>query len=74
MERFMATWLSAVAAIQAGMRAAPETNFWNLFRPFVNALRNAGVRHVTGDLIGDTTFFRSPPNGEGWTVNDLEHP
>jgi D-alanyl-D-alanine carboxypeptidase/D-alanyl-D-alanine-endopeptidase (penicillin-binding protein 4) len=48
------------------------TNFWNLFSPFVAALTNAGVRHVTGDLIGDTTFFRSSPAGSGWTVEDLE--
>ncbi len=48
------------------------TNFWNLFSPFVAALTNAGVRHVTGDLIGDATFFRSPPHGSGWTVGDLE--
>lgn len=48
------------------------TNFWNLFSPFIAALTNAGVRHVTGDLIGDTTFFHSPPNGSSWTVDDLE--
>jgi D-alanyl-D-alanine carboxypeptidase/D-alanyl-D-alanine-endopeptidase (penicillin-binding protein 4) len=48
------------------------TNFWDLFSPFVVALTNAGVRHVTGDLIGDNTFFHSPPNGASWTVDDLE--
>ena len=48
------------------------TNFWELFSPFVIALSNAGVRHVTGDLIGDATFFHSPPNGPGWDANDLE--
>ncbi len=48
------------------------TNFWNLFSPFVAALTNAGVRHITGDLIADATFFRSPPNGSGWTADDLE--
>src|ERR1039458_1781987 len=48
------------------------TNFWNIFSPFIAALTNAGVRHVTGDLIGDTTFFHSPPNGSGWTADDLE--
>ncbi len=48
------------------------TNFWNRFTPFVAALTHAGVRHVTGDLIGDTTFFHSPPQGSGWAVDDLE--
>ncbi len=49
------------------------TNFWNLFSPFVTELKKAGVRRVTGDLIGDTTFFRSPPTGGSWTVEDLEN-
>jgi serine-type D-Ala-D-Ala carboxypeptidase/endopeptidase (penicillin-binding protein 4) len=48
------------------------TNFWNIFSPFVAELKKSGVRHVTGDLIGDTTFFRSPPQGGSWAVEDLE--
>jgi D-alanyl-D-alanine carboxypeptidase/D-alanyl-D-alanine-endopeptidase (penicillin-binding protein 4) len=48
------------------------TNFADLFAPFVAELKKAGVRRVTGDLIGDTTFFHSTPNGSGWTVDDLE--
>jgi D-alanyl-D-alanine carboxypeptidase/D-alanyl-D-alanine-endopeptidase (penicillin-binding protein 4) len=48
------------------------TNFWDLFSPFVAAISNAGVRRVTGDLIGDATFLRSPPNGSGWAAGDLE--
>ncbi|MBW8863543.1 MAG: D-alanyl-D-alanine carboxypeptidase/D-alanyl-D-alanine-endopeptidase, partial [Verrucomicrobia bacterium] len=47
------------------------TNFWDVFTPFVAALTNAGVHHITGDLVGDTTFFRSPPSGGSWTVDDL---
>src|SRR5262249_6465372 len=41
-------------------------------KPDHAALTNAGVRRVTGDLIGDTTFFQSPPNGSGWAADDLE--
>jgi D-alanyl-D-alanine carboxypeptidase/D-alanyl-D-alanine-endopeptidase (penicillin-binding protein 4) len=48
------------------------TNFWNIFLPFVTALSNAGVRHVTGDLLGDATFFQSPRSGSGWDAEDLE--
>jgi D-alanyl-D-alanine carboxypeptidase/D-alanyl-D-alanine-endopeptidase (penicillin-binding protein 4) len=48
------------------------TNFWDLFAPFVAVLTNAGVRLVSGDLIGDATFFHSPPNGSSWAVEDLE--
>ncbi len=47
------------------------TNFWNLISPFVAEIKKAGVRRVTGDLIGDTTFFRTPPSGGSWTVEDL---
>jgi len=48
------------------------TNFWDLFTPLVAALTNAGVRQVTGDLVGDATFFRGPPSGSSWTVDDLD--
>ena len=48
------------------------TNFWDVFSPVVAAISNAGVRRVTGDLIGDATFLRSPPNGSGWAASDLE--
>ena len=47
------------------------TNFWDVFTPFIAALTKAGVHHVTGGLVGDTTFFHSPPNGGSWTVDDL---
>lgn len=49
------------------------TNFWDLFTPFVAALTNAGVHRITGDLVGDATFFHSPPSGSGWTADDLEN-
>ena len=48
------------------------TNFWDNFAPFVAAITNAGVRSVTGDLVADTTFFKGPPNGGSWCVEDLE--
>ena len=48
------------------------TNFCDNFPPFVAAITNAGVRRVTGDLVVDTTFFRGPPGGGGWCVEDLE--
>lgn len=40
--------------------------------PLVAALMNAGVKQVTGDLIGDESFFRGPPFGSGWTWDDLQ--
>jgi len=46
-------------------------DFWAIFEPFVAALQNAGVRRVTGGIVGDATFFRGPPSGAGWTADDL---
>jgi D-alanyl-D-alanine carboxypeptidase/D-alanyl-D-alanine-endopeptidase (penicillin-binding protein 4) len=49
-----------------------NTNFWEVFTPFVSVLTNAGVRRITGDLVADTTFFHGPPVGSSWSVEDLE--
>jgi D-alanyl-D-alanine carboxypeptidase/D-alanyl-D-alanine-endopeptidase (penicillin-binding protein 4) len=48
------------------------TNFWNIFEPFVEAITNAGIQRVDGDLIADATFFRGPPTGASWAIDDLE--
>jgi D-alanyl-D-alanine carboxypeptidase/D-alanyl-D-alanine-endopeptidase (penicillin-binding protein 4) len=53
-------------------KARPRrSDFWSAFEPFVTILKSAGVRHITGDVIADTTFFRSPPYGAGWVIEDL---
>ena len=43
------------------------------FAPLVAALTNAGVKRITGDLIGDESFFRGTPYGSGWDVDDLQY-
>lgn len=48
-----------------------EKDFWTAFDPFIAALKQAGVRRVTGDLVADATWLRGPPNGAGWTADDL---
>ena len=48
-----------------------KNDFWAAFTPVVDASAAAGVRHVTGDLVADATFFHSLPNGAGWTADDL---
>ena len=48
-----------------------KKTFWEIFEPFVAVLQSAGVKHVTGDVIADATFFRGPPDGSGWMVEDL---
>lgn len=45
--------------------------FAEIFTPFIAALEKAGVKHITGDLVADTTWFRGLPNGSGWTADDL---
>lgn len=51
-----------------GWKAA---NFWDNFAPFIAVLTNVDVRHVTGDLVVDDTFFKGPPTGGSWCVEDL---
>lgn len=48
-----------------------KQDFWTAFDPFVAALKQAGVKRVTGDLVADATWLRGPPNGAGWTADDL---
>lgn len=48
------------------------TNFWDIFEPFVAAVTNAGVRQITGGIVGDATFFRGRPTGSTWTIDDLQ--
>lgn len=41
--------------------------------PLVATLTNAGVKRITGDLVGDESFLRGPPYGSGWTWDDLQY-
>lgn len=45
--------------------------FGEIFAPFADALQKAGVKHITGDVVADATWFRGPPHGSGWTADDL---
>lgn len=40
-------------------------------RSWPRTLRQAGIRHVAGDVVGDDRFFEGPPWGRGWTWEDL---
>src|SRR5262249_9335432 len=48
-------------------------DIYSALEPLVTALTHAGVRHFTGDLVGDESFFRGPPYGSGWAWDDLEY-
>ena len=41
--------------------------------PMVDAIAKAGVKRITGALIGDDSFFRTPPYGNSWTTDDLQY-
>ncbi|MBI2511987.1 MAG: D-alanyl-D-alanine carboxypeptidase/D-alanyl-D-alanine-endopeptidase [Opitutae bacterium] len=45
--------------------------FPSVFAPFVEALRHAGVKRIRGDVVADGTWLRQPPDGAGWTVDDM---
>jgi D-alanyl-D-alanine carboxypeptidase/D-alanyl-D-alanine-endopeptidase (penicillin-binding protein 4) len=48
-------------------------DIYQALEPLVRALTNAGVKRITGDLVGDESFFHGPPFGSGWAWDDLEH-
>ncbi|MGI8966694.1 MAG: D-alanyl-D-alanine carboxypeptidase/D-alanyl-D-alanine endopeptidase, partial [Limisphaerales bacterium] len=38
-----------------------------------DAVVNAGVKNIEGDLVGDESFFRGTRFGVGWSVDDLQY-
>ena len=42
-----------------------------VFQQLIDQLEAAGVRTVTGDLVGDASFFTGPLRPEGWDPRDL---
>jgi len=41
-------------------------------QPLVAALAKAGVKRITGDIVGDDSYFKGPRLGSGWTWDDME--
>jgi D-alanyl-D-alanine carboxypeptidase/D-alanyl-D-alanine-endopeptidase (penicillin-binding protein 4) len=48
-------------------------DIYSALEPLAAALTNAGVKQITGDLIGDESYFRGPPYGSGWEWDDLQY-
>jgi serine-type D-Ala-D-Ala carboxypeptidase/endopeptidase (penicillin-binding protein 4) len=48
-------------------------DIFHALQPLVAALTNAGVRRISGDLVGDESFFHGPPYGSGWDWDDLNY-
>lgn len=41
-------------------------------RPLADMIAKTGVKRITGDLVGDESYFRGGPFGTGWEWNDLQ--
>lgn len=50
-----------------------QRDFWTIFEPFIAALRSAGVKRITGDLVADATWLHTPPAGASWTADDMDY-
>ena len=56
-----------------GFNARLHSNdIFQALEPLVAALTNAGVKRISGDLVGDESFFHGPPYGSGWDCDDLQ--
>ena len=56
-----------------GFNARLHSNdIFQALEPLVAVLTKAGVRRISGDLVGDESFFRGPPYGSGWDADDLQ--
>ncbi len=42
-------------------------------QPLVLALTNASVKRVSGDLVGDQSYFRGTEFGSGWAWDDMQY-
>jgi D-alanyl-D-alanine carboxypeptidase/D-alanyl-D-alanine-endopeptidase (penicillin-binding protein 4) len=42
-------------------------------QPLVAAVKNSGIKRISGDLVGDESYFRGSPYGSGWSWDDMEN-
>ncbi|MBN2012649.1 D-alanyl-D-alanine carboxypeptidase/D-alanyl-D-alanine-endopeptidase [candidate division KSB1 bacterium] len=45
----------------------------NFFEPWIDALQQAGILAITGNLIGVDDIFDDEPIGYGWSLDDLSY-
>ncbi len=50
-----------------------DNDIYQALSSLVAALTNAGVKAITGDIVGDDTYYRGVPYGSGWAWDDLEN-
>ncbi|MGH9340774.1 MAG: D-alanyl-D-alanine carboxypeptidase/D-alanyl-D-alanine endopeptidase [Acidobacteriota bacterium] len=56
----------------AGKLEADKEMFENLDL-IAQKIKEAGIREVSGDIIGDDSYFWFSPYGKGWKLTDLNH-
>jgi serine-type D-Ala-D-Ala carboxypeptidase/endopeptidase (penicillin-binding protein 4) len=61
---------ATVPSATAAPNAAPDP--MDVLDMLAQQVEQAGVRTVTGDVVGDDSFFLNQPYGEGWGWNDLQ--
>jgi D-alanyl-D-alanine carboxypeptidase/D-alanyl-D-alanine-endopeptidase (penicillin-binding protein 4) len=49
-----------------------SNDIYKALEPLVAVLTNAGVKEISGDLIGDDSYFNSPPFGSSWDWGDFQ--
>jgi D-alanyl-D-alanine carboxypeptidase/D-alanyl-D-alanine-endopeptidase (penicillin-binding protein 4) len=49
-----------------------EGNYDKPLETFIAQIKAAGVQRIEGDLIGDESYFNTPPLGAGWEWDDLQ--
>lgn len=75
-------WTTTLAATGPVRQGVLEGDLWvvgsgdpsvteDRLRSWAGHLRDAGIRRITGDVVGDDRAFESPAWGRGWMWNDL---
>ncbi len=49
-----------------------EGDYRRSLQPVWRALKNAGVKRITGSIVGDESWFFGPPIGTDWAWDDLQ--
>ena len=50
-----------------------SNDLYRALAPLVRAVADAGIKRISGDLVGDGSFFRGPPFGSGWAWDDMQY-
>jgi len=52
---------------------AQQDDVTRVFRAWADSLRSLGIRRITGDVVGDDTYFSDAPLGRGWSWDDTAY-